>query len=408
LIDLVSPVKKEIMKHAEDVANPSCYSPYRLHGDLQPTFNEPAFNKGQYQLVGCGRGRITTYIYTFHNATTIGASVSNRVNLELEKITDNTPCKLGDIFTSTSSIQFTLFKVPSYFIAEGDHEVALEKSREEGIQKGIEEGIQRIVLELKKNGVVSDEMMTPMVNLVLHPQVTDAPPTPSTTPVSPMHEVDGDIQESSELVDEAIRNDGHPEGIPNAEDIPKLKGDEAIRNERLYAWITQQLENLPEDYVFSCDEPSSHSVSRHHKSEQDFSWYIKPTCSNLNAGCGSVHTSEEPKEYTENCDLHGISGDSKMNASEKHIYQLFANMNKTSADLAFDALRAGVIFNKITIYGLLLGYEQNMITKIYVLVLDFVKMKSSLRQVIHTEDISIEDGFSMVTSQLQQSIVLRN
>jgi hypothetical protein len=115
--------------------------------------------------------------------------------------------------------------------------------------------------------------------------------------------------------------------VIDSEDIPKLKGDEAIQNERLYAWIKQQLDNLSEDYVFSCDEPSSHSVSRHHKSEQDFSWYVKPTHSNyLNPGCGSVQASEEPEEYIENCDLHGISGDSKI----MHIYQLFVNMNKTT------------------------------------------------------------------------------
>lgn len=184
-----------------------------------------------------------------------------------------------------------------------------------------------------------------MVKNLHNPQST---PTPLTAPVSPANRMEIDADTNAD----DIENAGTYEDIP-----VKLKGDEVVRNQRLYAWIKQELDNLPDDYVFSYDESSKHGASRHYRSEQDYSWYVKPDKS----GCLSVGvegSEEGSQEYMEKCKLAAISGDSKMNASEKHIYQLYANMNKTSADLAFDALKGGILFSTITIYGLLLGYKQ--------------------------------------------------
>ena len=107
------------------------------------------------------------------------------------------------------------------------------------------------------------------------------------------------------------------------------------------------------------------------------------------------------KKFIERSTIAGCSGDSKIDASERHLFQLLANMNKTAADLAYDSLKQGIIFSNMIIYGILVGYEQAGLTKLCELAMDFEKMTSSLK-IVDLENMPIKTGFELVTSALKQ------
>ena len=54
-------------------------------------------------------------------------------------------------------------------------------------------------------------------------------------------------------------------------------------------------------------------------------------------------------------------------------------MNKCAADVASEALMNGVLFSKINVFGLLVDYNKESVTKVYKLELDFITRNSTLR-----------------------------
>ena len=167
-----------------------------------------------------------------------------------------------------------------------------------------------------------------------------------------------------------------PEVVGIDDRVYKLKGNEYIKNERLSAWIKEELKKQSVEYVTSFDQKSDHEYSRHNRSEQDFAFYEKPKGQCLNGG--AIHVDyQDPEEYLENRTLTCTSGDNKNLAQDKHIFQLLANMNKTAADLGVAALKAKVLFNKIIIFGLLVGYEQKSIDRLFKLEMNFDKCSLS-------------------------------
>lgn len=58
------------------------------------------------------------------------------------------------------------------------------------------------------------------------------------------------------------------------------------------------------------------------------------------------------------------------------------------------------LFNKITVYGLLVDYKTEKITKVYELVMDFSSRKSSLREA-NDANLDIADGFLRTTLLLK-------
>ena len=62
---------------------------------------------------------------------------------------------------------------------------------------------------------------------------------------------------------------------------------------------------------------------------------------------------EELDEIEERDCLELGSGESKLNTDLRSKWQLLANMVKAAADMAYTAVRSGILFKKIVTYGLL-------------------------------------------------------
>lgn len=354
LIDVISPVKKEVLLHAQDLMGPSQYTPVQLHPHLKPQFSDAKFKKGVYKLLGNARSRIGVYVYDFDTATE-PASPASPSSLNLALIDDNSQCDLEEIFPKLEyCIEFSSFVVPKRYIAEPDYDIALEQRMEQGVQQGKKDLACKLLDEFKD--LLRGKSVQPLAKKLR----TYAPSTPSTL----VH-------------------------------VPKVEADEETRNQSLGLWLQEQLGKLPQEFVCSGNTKSEHTASRHSRSEEGFSWYVKPTSDHLYGACMT-------DEY-EKCDLECSSGDSTEHAGMDQ-YQMLANMNKTAADVAIDALHQKRLFRTITIYGLLVVYTKAIITKAYKVVMDFEKGKSKLRRV-ENASLDITDGFSMVTYLMQQSLV---
>lgn len=83
---------------------------------------------------------------------------------------------------------------------------------------------------------------------------------------------------------------------------------------------------------------------------------------------------------------------------------MLANVNKTAGDIAYDAVRAHIIFKRIIVYGLLIDYKERHISKIYKVVLDFVNGETTTLESSDKEFLGLTEGFSRVTAIMQQSL----
>ena len=106
-------------------------------------------------------------------------------------------------------------------------------------------------------------------------------------------------------------------------------------------------------------------ISRYGASRDDFGFFVKPGC---NTTINSVYTIEQ-------CELNAVDGDCKELAKEYDKYQLIANMNKCAADIAYQSVLAGFLFEKITIIGMLLDHKQEKVVKTYKLEFCFQQRK---------------------------------
>lgn len=181
-----------------------------------------------------------------------------------------------------------------------------------------------------------------------------------------------------------------------AESILSFKGNEEARNSKLIKWLKVELQKLPDEYKVLGNESSGHKCSRFHRSQEDFSWFIIPSTKQLHGACAS--------SYTEDCELIAASRDCKEQEKASDMFQLIANMNKTAADIGYEAVQNQCLFNKIIVYGLLVDYNKEKITKVYELTMNFVSMRAHLRQA-HEANLDITDGFLRTTSLLKNSLV---
>ena len=114
----------------------------------------------------------------------------------------------------------------------------------------------------------------------------------------------------------------------------------------------------------------------------------------------NVHAFERQEE--EELELEGVDGDCKEDSEEINKYQLLANMNKCAADIAFSASKRLLVFNKITVHGMLVDYKPAKICKVYKLIFDFKECKGTLHK-CEKVHLDIADGFSRAISLLKQS-----
>ena len=375
LIDLECPVKKEILLHSADLLNPSQYLPSRLHSDLAPSFTNISLCNGVYKIVGPKKGNIGVYAYSFTSTESASRATSDSVSMS------NIPEKsstIQSIFQFSQPVfKLSAFIVPTYFIADSDCDSLVSKSKQEGRQELDAE------LLLDFGPTVPD--------LVTRLKQYDSPPGASNLPP-----LTGSTSGASSLT-------------PSTLSVAKCKGNEDIRNERLVLWLREQLDE--ERFFISSDEKSSHTLSRHSRSEEDFLWYVRPGTSEILQGvCATSdpvveEDSDSDSSYVEHYDeIQGCAGECKMeSATHDSKFQLMANMNKTAGDLANDALKQRVIFNKIIVYGLLVGYREKKITKAYKMVMDFKAKKSSL-EVVEEANLDIATGFSMATTMIAQKV----
>ena len=112
------------------------------------------------------------------------------------------------------------------------------------------------------------------------------------------------------------------------------------RNQALGIWVKKQLAGQNEKFVFISDKRNEMKISRYGASRDDFGFFVKPGC---NTTINSVYTIER-------CELNAVDGDCKELAKEYDKYQLIANMNKCAADIAYQSVLAGFLFEKISVY----------------------------------------------------------
>lgn len=371
-MDIASPVKMEIVLHPDDILHPIQYAPSKLHRYLTPNFQHSVFNNGVYVLLGNDKKRIGVYIYQF--TTTIAATSTKKDNLDYNKILVEENCEMNSIFPSNVNLTFHIFEVPVFFVDDVDFK--------KGIEKGIKKGIKRCLVKLSQAGC--NESVKILEKETCEDDIDD---------------LDSDDQaQAYDDQAQAYRDDIDDQ-------VHKLKGNENILNERLSAWIKEELEKLPEEYVMSFDQSSDHEHSRHNRSEEDFAFYVKPRNQCLNGGAIHAVDLSDPEHYVENCTLASSSGDSKNLAEDKHTFQLLANMNKTAGDLGVAALKANVLFNKMVIFGLLVEYDQKSVKKLLKLEVDYEKMKTLLKIVNQTNSLPIQNAFSMVCEAMKQAVV---
>ena len=265
-------------------------------------------------------------------------------------------------------VSFSPFEVPMFFVAFGDVKSLMQKTRQETIKT------------LQHN--LSAELWGQVRS-----QLESSPDTP---------ELDAKL-----AADHDLDADHEFETGPELDGL-KLKGNEVIRNQRLHIWLHEQLSKQPEKYIIFDNQTSEHSYTRHHRSMDDFGWFIEPgngvSCSNLQGASVTVI-----KEFKEQVHLFAGGGDCKEESADKDKYQLLANMNKTAGDIAYRAVIEHILFETITVFGLLVDYKEESITTTYKAVLDFNNGRTMVKSC--DKKLELAKGFSCVTALLKNPMV---
>ena len=97
--------------------------------------------------------------------------------------------------------------------------------------------------------------------------------------------------------------------------------------------------------------------------------------------------------------------DYEEDSEEINRYQLIANMDICAADMGFWASKRFLIYNKITMYGMLVDYKTAAICKVYKATLDFTQVSSTL--VKCDTNLQIHIGLSHAISNLKRPLARR-
>lgn len=354
LMDMLFPTKKEILLHSEDIVDPPKYLLRQLPKCLHPRFANPILNQGSYELVAVSS---SIYFYTFEKTTP--ASTAGPDTLEITKLSGDTMHDINSILPECEQV-IPSFHVPRKFCA--DNEVRLFKVQweEEGRMEGRKEGRMEAIRVFEAHAGVSPEIMKHIyscLNTSSQPQ-----------PVS------------------------HPQPVPQPQPMPiAVRGNEDTRNQLLARWLEKQ---LSDEFIVIENVPNLTKTSRYSQSKDDLAFYVKP----------EIQQQQQNGISSGYCALEIADTENKEEAKESDKHQMIANMNKAAAHIGYEAAKANIIFNKITVYGLLINYKAENVKKAYKMVWDLNSVKATL---IRSGDIQLEisDGLSRVTSCLKGALV---
>lgn len=271
---------------------------------------------------------------------------------------------IEEILPSCPDIKFDHFNVPRNFW--GEHDVLLLV--EQGVERGEEQGRKKYLLSI-------EDKLTPSLFQDLLAQLGLGSTTSAST-------TSAESRATASLGTELA-----------------VAGNENVRNQRLKIWLQSQLEIHLPNHVLITDRKSDIRFSN---SRDDFCFFIKTNETSIEGA--SISHETEPAKIWEQCEVFGVDADSKEGAKEVDKYQMLANMNKCAGDIAYSAVSNGILFDKITVYGMLVDYSSEKTTKAYKLSLDFKIGKSSLHR-CDDVDLSIPEAFSRVTSILKKAMV---
>lgn len=356
-IEISRPTKLEVVLHEEDVRHPTNYALKFLPPSLAPNFNKLFLNEGKYV---CVQKTDRVSVYFFHFNKTIAAS---KEDLDIAAIIE-CHAEVDDIIPPCDDVSFSKFQVPWGFIGINDLLVLLQERRQKMLKKPTAEQV------------------------LLSPTPALPPPTPALPP-----SVSASVQALS------------------------LTGSDEMRHERFGIWLRDNLKG----YIIRTNKlAQAPYYSRFSRSNGDFSFF-RIACNDVVGASVTIskkddseeedseeEDSEEDdseeddsKEADEDCD--GL-GDKKDSAAVSDTNQLMANMGKTVADVALEAVNSCIFFKNITVYGLLVDYTSHVAKSIYKLKLDFTKKKSYLYKCDDSK-LPIEEAFERVTSILNRAVI---
>ena len=371
IIDLTYPTKKEILLHEDDKVHPPSYDPSHLCSSLCPEFKNRNLNTGAYEKVSTSLDhRVCVYGYKFTKTEPANKANSDSIDYPWEVY------QIHSIETvlprAVHNIEFSEFKVPKSFVPDTVHVAGMQQVAIVAMAAGWKFGAT------KETSQLSD--------LIKSIEGGD---------FSRFSTTGDDLSMFREIVSSGRGETGGAEALLSNTEVQgvgtqlKVPGNEDTRNQVLCQWLGQELNNLNLDFVTKPNPMMGHTLSRHESSKEDFSWYIKPTSDHISAGV--IAEESEPE-----CEPIGGSGECKDKFHVKDEYQLLANMNKTAADIGYAALMKGILFNKITVYGLLVNYCEERISVVYKLEMDFRNSSSDLKRV--ESPLSITEGIVRTTS----------
>lgn len=339
-VDLVHPTRLEVSFPDNNSVPPTFYDPTLLHDNLCPKIKERSLNKGGYILLKQYEGG---EIYWYGFPSTRGASTVGK-NLDLSSTFVDPDVKCAADILPPCSSQFTAaFIVPMKFVPEP----ALNQAISQAVREGFE-----MALSLSQ----------------LTPDVC------------------------------------HRKAVEIASNVHKIPGEEPNRNDCLIDWLKDQLGS--DFHILGQKNPSenmmynkrTYYISQFGRSKEDFGFF---NIRQFSRGSGGVSAGLVQPRIVDH--LTAGAGDSKDEAAEKDQYQMIANMVKTAADLGFVAANSAVLFETITIYGLLVDYTHRKSLRQYKLVFDFER-RSSILHKCDDEAIELTEAFERVTSLLNLAV----
>ena len=181
-----------------------------------------------------------------------------------------------------------------------------------------------------------------------------------------------------------------------------ISGDEITINK----YLLNELRSSLQDFTIIGEEKGTELeyYSRFHLSKEDFSFYHDSTFKS-SGDLTATAVVPLPMEMEGVECLEAGTGESKISTEEKSQWQLVANMIKTSADMAYGAVKSGKLFKKIVVYGLLVDYTERVTKKVMKLQMDFVARRSFLHVSKHAESLTLEQSFLRVTEIMRQAVV---
>ena len=393
-------------------------------------------------------------MYFYELPETISASKLRRGDLEMSEITLKT-VKLKEVLPPCNDVMFTEFKVPWKFFAVFDValmiNVVREEGREEGRRQGREEREEGLKLypqlsqQVHDNGQLSQQ--EPDEGQLLQQECDDSQLSQQECDDSQLSQQEcDDSQLSQQEHDDGqcskVSPEEHDDGQCSkvspeehfVEQLPPqmqrvlLKGSESIRNERFEKWLKQNLATHDIKVLADKQSDCTYFVSRFARSREDFCFFPDPSKlpqqkdlksaaitvtsseDEATASEDEATSSEDEDDFTE-YDLIAASGDCKDNVAPSDNLQLMANMDKTVAEVAWEAINSNKLFKKITVYGLLIDYTTNEAKMILKMVVDYNNQKTTKYKVVNDDDVpnlSIQAALERVTSIMNEAVASKH